>query len=92
MRKTFGAVFNGTLGVWQSMSTIEDLTYIKADETRSLLYVGFEPDAGQRALTESAHKYRLKVGYHNVRVDCAEKQLMSYIWKKPLCWVLRKHF
>ena len=95
MRKTFEAVFNGTLGVWRSMSTIEDLTYIEAEAMRSLLYVGSEPDAGQcRDLLgtifapSSANKYGLIVGYHNVRADRAEKQLMSYIWKKPLCWVL----
>jgi hypothetical protein len=86
------AVYNGACGKWQHIEKLNDLTYLPTSQRRSLLYLGFEPDAcSNRPLlpkSPECNSYLLKIGFHNVRSHCVTTDMMRYIWKKPLMWFL----
>jgi hypothetical protein len=78
------AFYNGTLCIWQHVSTLSRLSY--AEEVVAF-YVGFEPPFSALGALRNG-RYLLKLGFQEVRLHHQDYDFLRYIFKKPLNWYL----
>ena len=63
------------------MKALKALSY--AEDIQPYCYVGFEPPWHC-----NASKYKIKLGYHHMRMNDEDYDMMRYIRKKPLNWFM----